>query len=543
MSVLTTRNWRFLPLSVACLAIITTCLSDRTPIRAEDPQATAAATAKLYNRQNLVAWCIVPFDAKKRGPVERVAMLERLGFRHYAYDWRDEHVPTFETEVLELKRRGIELTSVWFPGLDANGKKLLEVLKKHGVKTQLWVTGGGEPTRTPEERRQRVIAEANRLRPICEAAAAQGCTVGLYNHGGWFGEPENQILILKELNVSNAGIVYNLHHGHAHLDRFPELLDQMTPYLYVLNLNGMVVRGDEDGRKIMPLGTGPLDLWVLRTIRDSAYRGPIGILGHTNDDAEERLSDNLDGLDWLLPQLTGEKPAAKPQYRTPVPKAGEQARPAAAVVPGPAPAGALTEGRFGTALDARVARAEIAGRREYREPPLSVECWARVFDPNPFNILVASEPKTSGAHWELFTFAGSGQLTVYLPGMTPDHVRSDVVVTDGQWHHLGFVYEAKKARLFVDGKQVAEVALESRGNPPQAGNLAIGSLATRELGCAGMIDEVRISRGVRDFTTVPKSPLSVDDQTLGLWRFNQSQEGQIVDEGTLKQPARLQSIR
>jgi sugar phosphate isomerase/epimerase len=286
---------------------------------ADDKKSTAAeAAAKLYSRDNLVAWCIVPFDSKKRGPVERVAMLERLGFRHYAYDWRDEHVPTFDTEVMELQKRSIELTAVWFPALDANGKKLLDVLKTRGVKTQLWVTGGGEPTRTAEERRQRVVAEANRLRPIAEAAATQGCTVGLYNHGGWFGEPENQLAILDELKLPNVGIVYNLHHGHLQLDRFPELLKKMMPHLYVLNLNGMVVRGDEDGRKILPLGAGVLDLWLLKTIRDSGYRGPIGVLGHTNDDAEERLQDNLDGLAWLLPQLAGEKPGARPQYRTPV---------------------------------------------------------------------------------------------------------------------------------------------------------------------------------------------------------------------------------
>jgi sugar phosphate isomerase/epimerase len=527
---------------LAILAIAATALaSGHSDAQSDDKKAAAESAAKLFDRHNLVAWCIVPFDSRKRGPVDRVEMLERLGFRHYAYDWRDEHVPTFEAEVLELKKRGIELTAIWFPGLDANGKKLLEVLKNHGVKTQLWVTGGGEPTRTPEERRQRIAAETNRLRPIVEAAAAQGCRVGLYNHGGWFGEPENQIAILKELNAPNVGIVYNLHHGHSHLDRFPELLDKMAPYLYVLNLNGMVVRGDEDGRKIMPLGTGPLDLWVLKTIRDSAYRGPIGILGHTNDDAEERLRDNLDGLDWLLPQLAGEKPTQKPQYRTPIPQASEPAK-AASVVPGPAPSGSLVDGKFGSALDARVARAEIAGRHEYRQPPLTVECWARLFDPNPFNILVASEPKSSGTHWELFTFAGSGHLTVYLPGMTPDHVRSDIAVTDGKWHHLAFIYETSRARLFVDGKQVAQARLESKNNPPHAGRLAIGSLATRELGCAGMIDEVRISRGVREMTAVPKSQLETDEQTLSLWRFNRQQDDQIQDEGKLAQPARVQSV-
>src|ERR1051326_4081917 len=71
--------------------------------------AGSKGTSDLFARDNLVAWCIVPFDSKKRGPVERVEMLKRLGFRRYAYDWRAEHLPTFDTEVAELQKHKIEL--------------------------------------------------------------------------------------------------------------------------------------------------------------------------------------------------------------------------------------------------------------------------------------------------------------------------------------------------------------------------------------------------------------------------------------------------
>src|SRR5262245_34288462 len=54
--------------------------------------AAADAANRLFVRDNLVAWCIVPFDSQKRGPEERAAMLQRLGFRHFAYDWRAEHI-------------------------------------------------------------------------------------------------------------------------------------------------------------------------------------------------------------------------------------------------------------------------------------------------------------------------------------------------------------------------------------------------------------------------------------------------------------------
>src|SRR4051794_11938308 len=99
--------------------------------RAADP----APAAKLYDTSNLVAWCIVPFDAKKRGPEERVAMLKQLGFTKYAYDWRAEHLPTFDREVGLLKDNGIELTAVWFPAnLGPDARTLLDVIAKHKVR-------------------------------------------------------------------------------------------------------------------------------------------------------------------------------------------------------------------------------------------------------------------------------------------------------------------------------------------------------------------------------------------------------------------------
>lgn len=261
----------------------------------------------LFDRGNLVAWCIVPFDDRARSPEDRAAMMERLGIRRLAYDWRAEHLPTFEEELDALERHQIELTALWFPTtLDDTTRFFLDTLKAHGLKTQLWVTGGGEPATTVEDQEARVRAEAERIRPIAEAADAIGCTVALYNHGGWFGEPENQLAIialLERQGIDNVGIVYNLHHGHDHLDLFPELLSRMKPHLLALNLNGMTRGGDQHGKKILVLGAGDEDLALLRVIRDSGWRGPVGILNHTQEDAEARLRANLQGLETLVENL------------------------------------------------------------------------------------------------------------------------------------------------------------------------------------------------------------------------------------------------
>ena len=64
--------------------------------------------------------------------------------------------------------------------------------------------------------------------------------------------------------ITNIGIIYNLHHGHGHLDRLEKVLPRMLPHLLFLNLNGMDIGGEAKGRKILPLGVGTEDVKLLR---------------------------------------------------------------------------------------------------------------------------------------------------------------------------------------------------------------------------------------------------------------------------------------
>lgn len=194
----------------------------------------------------------------------------------------------------------------------------------------------------------------------------------------------------------------------------------------------------------------------------------------------------------------------------------------AALEPSQPPAAPLAAGKWNRALDAQDARAIVPGDKAWRQPPLTVECWAKVEAKEAFQILVASDTKASANHWELFTFAGSGHFTAYLPGMQPDHVRSTVDIADGQWHYLAMQYEPQRVRLFVDGRQVGEEVIAPRGAPAVSGDLAIGSLVERTLGCQGLIDEVRISAGIREIRGVPSAAWTSDSQTLGLWHFDQT---------------------
>ncbi len=488
----------------------------------------------LFDKSNLAAWCIVPFDAKKRGPAERAAMLEQMGVTKFVYDYRAEHIPQWDEELTELKKHNIELTGWWFPGaLNDEAKKTLDLFKRHGVSPQLWISGGGGaiPAKDEADQKARIAREVERFRPICEAAAPLGCRVGIYNHGGWGGEPENMVAVaeaMKAQGITNFGIVYNLHHGHSHLDRFQKALSKMVPHLLCLNLNGMDISGDARGRKILPLGVGTEDVKVLRIIRASGYSGPIGILNHTGEDAEGRLLDNLDGLNWLLPQLDDAPPAAKPTYRT-----WREASAAASPAPKskPVPVASLNEA-FGKALSGGLLE---SGKADYRTLPFTIECRARLDSKNSYNILVACNPKSDSTHWELYTHAGSGTLALYMPGRGGDY-DSKVDICDGKWHDLVASVDDKMVTLWIDRKMVFEKATGAPGkvnDAPVESNrvqsetqqgtmaekIAFGRLVEGGLGCDGVIDDVRLSRGVMKPRPGDAPRLRMDN-TIGLWSFD-----------------------
>lgn len=277
---------------LAVCAIVALATSGRPSLADE-----ADESANVFAKDNLVAWCIVPFDASKRGPKERADMLQRLGIKKVAYDWRQEHVATFEEEILAYKERGLEYFAFWSWHPDMS-----PLVKKHGIKPQIWITNRSPKAETQEAR---VEAAARQLMPLVDQARELGCKLGLYNHGGWGGEPRNMVAVClwlrKNANADHVGIVYNFHHGHDHIDDFAKVLNVMKPHLLCLNLNGM---NDGANPKILPIGQGQHEKRMIQIVLDSGYQGPIGILDHRGQvDAEKSLSENLEGLNKLLVEL------------------------------------------------------------------------------------------------------------------------------------------------------------------------------------------------------------------------------------------------
>ncbi len=491
-----------IPILIAAAVI---ARSAEGPITAVGP--VTSERDDVLRAENRVAWCIVPFDAKQRGPAARASMLKELGISRCAYDWRDEHVPTFEQEIIEYKKHGIEFFAFWSVHEEA-----FKLFQKYDLHPQIWQTLADPGDLAPEAR---IEAAAQTMMPLCRRTKQLGCKLGLYNHGGWGGEPANMVAVcqrLHELGQDHVGIVYNFHHAHPQIDEWADSLPQMQPYLLCVNLNGM---HRQQQPKILGIGKGQHELEMIRVLVASDYDGPIGILDHREQlDARESLLENMQGLDWIRSELNragsgGPKPGG--------PKPG-----------GPKPGDARAKPAIEDATMGRV----FPGAQSYRRPPLTVEASVTIQNPDQYNILVASETKLSSDHWELFTMNGSGNLTAYLPGSVPDHVHTEAMVCDGLPHTLAMHYERTRMRLYVDGKQVADQVIESGESAGGiAGPLAIGRLVEGIFGCQGQIEWVRLSKGTRDLANAADHAVPRDELTLGYW--NLSSQGEVAANASI----------
>ena len=284
-------KYKIIYASVVAMMLLNICVGQKT------------GKKNIYSKKNLIAWCIVPFDNKNRTPEERAQMLNNLGINKLAYDWREKHVPTFDDELNALKKHNIKLQSFWYysgpnPENDKNFATIIELLKRHNVKTQIWTMITGIKDLDGMTQEQKIEAVSKPVKYIAEKAAEAGSSVGLYNHGGWFGEPENQVAIIENLKLPNLGIVYNFSHSEEQIHRFPEFYPKILPYLYAINLTGL--QGGIPA-KVVPVGQGNIEYKMMKIIEESTYSGPVGIINEDfAPDAEDGLKMNMEGLKKYL---------------------------------------------------------------------------------------------------------------------------------------------------------------------------------------------------------------------------------------------------
>jgi hypothetical protein len=116
-------------------------------------------------------------------------------------------------------------------------------------------------------------------------------------------------------------------------------------------------------------------------------------------------------------------------------------------------------------------------------------------DGAPGQVIVS---QSDGANW-LSADSSGGKLMTNLsrpPGgrTPPPPLVSEFVITDGDWHRVGFVWDGAYRVLYVDGAEVAKDTIPLSGLEIADGGLYIGTGSATQDGTfwSGLIDDVRI---------------------------------------------------
>lgn len=267
--------------------------------------STFSFSQQSFDMNNYYAWSIIPYDSVERSPQQRIEMLKELGFTKYAYDWRDKHLRALPSEIEIARENNIEIMAVWLwidaltdsaNGLRDMNEKLFSILEQSELKTKIWI--GFDPNFFENLSDEEAVKKGSKIIGwLSDRAEKLGCTVALYTDGAWFGNPLNQIKIIKTLPNKDIGIVYSFHHAHHQLEEYPNFIKEIMPYLVAVNLNGM----RDEGPEILPIGQGNLEGAMLEVLEQNKYKGSYGILCHMEtEDAKVVLQNNLIGLKELL---------------------------------------------------------------------------------------------------------------------------------------------------------------------------------------------------------------------------------------------------
>jgi len=156
-------------------------------------------------------------------------------------------------------------------------------------------------------------------------------------------------------------------------------------------------------------------------------------------------------------------------------------------------------GRYGSGLDFNGTDSNVVvPDSATQEPPvaLSVEFWMHLdtisddwlvekhtTTPTDYNhgYIIRTDNATQSLMWRV----GNG--TAYSDVKSPDNS-----INTGTWHHVAGIYDGSSAKLYLDGKLVAEAEFSGDIDYTSVGDLYIGASSINTLNADGILDEVAV---------------------------------------------------
>jgi hypothetical protein len=124
----------------------------------------------------------------------------------------------------------------------------------------------------------------------------------------------------------------------------------------------------------------------------------------------------------------------------------------------------------------------------------SFSAFAWIKGGEPGQVIICQTDGFQGSAW-LCAEPSEGKLRTNLMDAFFDPLESESVITDGQWHHIGLVYDRDtyKRHLYVDGVEVAKDVDFAGGVPSECGLYIGAGKALEEVSFfSGLIDDVCI---------------------------------------------------
>ena len=172
------------------------------------------------------------------------------------------------------------------------------------------------------------------------------------------------------------------------------------------------------------------------------------------------------------------------------------------------------------------------GRFQLPDGPLTIEGWVMARQLSGRRPFLA---KTQNSEWGIFLTDGKPDFSVHIDGRYVTARTQVPLLKTMTWHHLAGVYDGQKARLYVDGKLVAQAEGAGKrttnklsffiGADPNGAGIPTDHLD-------GLIDDVRLSSVARysgNRFTVPTA-LKTDEHTVLLFRLDEEQAVYLLDD-------------
>jgi len=126
------------------------------------------------------------------------------------------------------------------------------------------------------------------------------------------------------------------------------------------------------------------------------------------------------------------------------------------------------------------------------EGPFSILAWVKGGQPG--QVLISQQ---SGGNW-LSINPADGTLATECPGRINRPLFSGAVITDGQWHRIGMIWDGTNRRLHVDGEEVATDTQDGLATFDRGLMFGAGKHLAPDSFFSGLIDDVRVyNRAVR----------------------------------------------